>query len=472
MNSRILLISILLSFVTSSYSQSITENLTFEEAYQLMSDNNLALKGAEKEKESNEYLRKTTRGLYLPRISLNANYTKFDQDIGIDISGISDAAGSIGIAPSGNLLSPSKLVLQKEQVGIASLDMIWPIFTGGKIMAANKAMDAKIDEAQYKLDETENELNTELVERYYGYRLATKAVTLYKEVLDAMLLHQSNAEKLEKNGMISKAQRLYADISVSTAKSELNHAKNTKNTVGEALKNTISKDIDVNTVSELFLNKKIEPVEFYINSALENNPLLKQVESKKRLAKEMHNISTSSYLPTVAVVGNKILADYQLTDAMPNWFVGVNLRWTLFDGMSRGYKAKSSKATMDRVDFLETKAKEDISTYINKLYNDLNSSIDQLEDLNSTYKFAVEYERVTQKAFSEGFSTSKDVVDAQLLLNKVKIGRLKIMNDYVLSLAKLLQYSGRPDLFLEYSHREDREREAFDEKITETDNKE
>ena len=46
------------------------------------------------------------------------------------------------------------------------------------------------------------------------------------------------------------------------------------------------------------------------------------------------------------------------------------------------------------------------------------------------------------------------------------------MNDYVLSLAKLLQYSGRPDLFLEYSHRENREREAFNEKITETDNKE
>ena len=468
MNIRILLISVFISSTLSLYSQDIAENMTFEEAYQSMADNNLALKGAEAEKKSNEYLRKTTRGLYLPHISLNANYTKFDQDIGIDISGLSDAAGGIGITPSGNLLSPSKLVLQKEQVAIASLDMIWPVFTGGKIMAANKAMDAKIDEAQYKIDETKSKLNTELVERYYGYRLATRAVGLYQEVLDAMLLHQSNAQKLEENGMISKAQRLYADLSVATAKSELNHAKSTRNTVSEALKNTITQDHNVTPTSELFLNEHIEPVEFFINSALENNPLLKQVEAKKRQAEQMHHVSTSNYLPTVAVVGNKVISDYQLADVMPNWFVGVNLRWTLFDGMSRTYETKSSRATMDRVEFLETKAQEDISTLINKLYNDLTSSVDQLHDLNSTYKFAVEYERVTQKAFSEGFATSKDVVDAQLVLNKVKVGRLKIMNDYVLALAKLLQYSGNPEMFLDYSHRKDREREEFAENTEET----
>ena len=462
MNIRILLISIFISSSLNIYSQDIAENMTFEEAYHEMSENNLALKGAEAEKESNEYLRKTTRGLYLPKISFNANYTKFDEDIGVDIGGLSEAAGGIGITPSGNILSPSKLVLQKEQVAIASLDLIWPIFTGGKIMAANKAMDAKIDEAQFKLDETKSKLNTELVERYYGYRLASKAVILYQEVLDAMLLHQSNAQKLEENGMISKAQKLYANLSVSTAKSELNHAKSTQNTVKEALKNTITKSENINASSELFLNETIEPVDFFINSAMENNPLLKQVDSKKRMAEEMHKISTSDYLPTVAVVGNKVISDYQLAEVMPNWFVGVNLRWTLFDGMSRVYHAKSSKATVDRVEFLETKAKDDISTLINKLYNDLTSNVHQLNDLNSTYEFAVEYERVTQKAFSEGFSTSKDVVDAKLMLNKVKVGRLKIMNDYVLSLAKLLEYSGNSEMFLEYSHKEDRQREAFE----------
>jgi outer membrane protein TolC len=461
MKIKLLLLTIFISSSLSTFAQEIAQNLTFEDAFNEMSEKNLTLKGAEAEKKSNEFLRKTTRGLYLPKISLNANYTKFNDDIGLDISGLTDAAGAVGITPSSNLLSPSKFVIQKEQVGIASLDVIWPIFTGGKIMAANKAMDAKIDEAQYKIEETKSKLNTELVERYYGYRLATKAVILYQETLDVMLLHQRDAQKLEENGMISKAQKLYADLSVSTAQSELNHAKNTQNTVEQALKNTIANEGSINVTSELFLNKEIEPVEFFINSAMENNPLLKQVESKKKMAEQMHKISSSDYLPTVAIIGNKILTEYQLTDAMPNWFVGVNLRWTIFDGMARVNHAKSSKATVDRVEFLETKAHEDITTLINKLYNNTQTCVDQLEDLNSTYKFALEYERVTKKSFSEGFSTTKDVVDAELMLNKVKVGRLKIMNDYVLALAKLVQYAGKPEMFLEYSHRDDRERETF-----------
>ncbi|MCK5781550.1 MAG: TolC family protein [Flavobacteriales bacterium] len=466
MSKKILLaVAILLSSI-NVFSQNELMSLRFEDALMEMNSNNLAIKGAEAEKRSNEFLRKTTRGLFLPKISFSANYMKFDQDIGVDLGGITDALGGVGISAGGSL-SPSKLVLQKEQVATAGINMIWPIFTGGKIMAANRAMDAKIDEAQHKIDETRNELNTELVERYYGYRLSNRAVDLYQDVLDAMLLHQQNAKKLEENGMIAKAQKLYADLSVSTAKSDLQSAKNTRNTVEEALKNTIVTSNDINTVSELFLLKRIESVDYFIESAMTNNPLLKEVESKKELAKQNYNIQRAGYMPTVAIVGNKLIADHQLAEIMPNWFVGVNLHWTLFDGMSRVYKAKAALATVDRVEFLESKAHEDITTLINKLYNDLSSNVDELETLDVTYTFALEYNRVSQRAFAEGISTSKDVVDSELILNKVKVGRLKVMNDYVVSLAKLLQYSGKSDLFVEYSKRPDRERENFELKDTE-----
>jgi len=461
MNIRLILISILLLSSQYIFSQSDVLNLRFEDALEEMTSNNLALKGAESEKLSNEYMRKTKRGLYLPKISFSASYLKLDEDIGLDISGISDA---IGVSPSDNL-APTKLVLQKEQLAFAGVNMLWPVFTGGKIMAANKAMDAKIDEAQFKIEETKSELSTELVERYYGYRLSNRAVILYQEVLDAMLLHQSNAHKLEENGMIAKAERLYADLSVSTAQSDLQKAINQQNTVEEALKNTVVTVSDINVISELFLLKDIENVEYFVSSASENNPLLKQVESKKELAKQNYNLARSDYMPTIAIVGNKHITDHQLSNLAPDWFVGVNLNWTIFDGMARTYKAKSAKATVHRVEFLEGKAHEDISTLINKLYNELKSKVEELENLNSTYEFASEYNRVTLKAFSEGFSTSKDVVDAQLMLNKVKVGRLKIMNEYVVTLAKLLQYSGKSDMFLEYSNRIDRERESFENNI-------
>ncbi|MCK5775404.1 MAG: TolC family protein, partial [Bacteroidales bacterium] len=322
-------------------------------------------------------------------------------------------------------------------------------------------MDANINESVYKIKQTKNALNTELVERYYGYRMAQKAVELYAEVYDDMLLHKQDAIKLEENGMISKAQRLYADIAVSQAKTDLQNAQNLAETVHSALQNTLADSSDIEVVSELFLIKNMESVDFFQQSALANNPLLKQVESKKDLAQQNYNIKKADYYPSVAIVANKEIAAHQLSELMPDWFVGVNLRWTIFDGISRTYKVKSARSTIDMVDFLQTKAEADIVIYIRKLYNELSSYTQQLESMRTTYVFAEEYLRVQKKAFAEGFATSKDVVDAETTLSKVKTGRLKIMNDYVGTLAKMLEFSGKPELFLEYSQREDREREHF-----------
>jgi len=427
----------------------------------MMNNNNMAIKSAEAEKKSHEFRRKTTRGLYLPRISFSASYVKLDQDIGLDISGFSDALGDALNLPADKLL-PGTLVLQKEQVAAAGINMLWPVFNGGKIRAANRAMDANVNEALYKIEQTKSELNTELVERYYGYRLSLRAVQLYSEVYDAMLLHQTNAIKLEENGMISKAQRLYVDLSVSMAHADLQNAINQANTVKDALKNTLADSSEINVTSELFLVKKIESLQYFQQAAIENNFLLKQVSAKKELAKQNFNLQKGSYFPSVAFVGRKEITNYQLTELMPEWFLGVNLHWTIFDGISRTYRVQSAKSTIDRVSFIETKAQADISTYVTKLYNELMSKVDEMETLETTYKFAAEYLRVQQNAFAEGFATSKDLVDAQVTLNKVETGRLKVMNDYIVKLAKLLEITGKPELFLLYSQQPDRERESFE----------
>jgi outer membrane protein TolC len=454
-------ILITLLFSLQLMSQSNVKVLTFEQALIQMNNSNLALKSAAAEKKANEYKRKTTRGLYLPRISFSASYFKLDQDIGLDISGFTDAYREAANIPASKML-PSSLVLQQEEFAAANINFVWPIFNGGKIRAVNRAMDANINEAQYKIEQKQNELNTELVQRYYGDRLAKKAVELYQNAYDAMVLHQHNAEKLHESGMISKAQLLYANISVSQAETDLQSAINKANTVSNALKNTLADSSDIDAVSELFLIKNIENIEYFQQAARENNPLLKQVEAKKNLAKQNFNIKKAGYFPSIAIVGNKELAQYQLTQLMPEWFIGVNFRWTIFHGAARTFKTKAAKATIDRVNFIETKAIADISTYITKLHNELQSYIKQLETMKTTYNFAKEYLRVQQKAFAEGFATSKDLVDAELTLNKVKVGRLKIMNDYVYTLAKLLEFSGKSEMFLEYSKREDREKEEFE----------
>ncbi len=460
MNTKHITCLILLLTLSNVLSAQESIGLSFEQAVQKMNQNNYAIKSANANIKAKQYDRKTKRGLYLPKVSLSASYLKLDEDVQLDISPATNMAKDIIPLPQVQML-PDEIVLQKEQFGMASINMAWPVFTGGKIRAANKLMDAKIDEATYQLDETKNKLNTELVERYYGYRLVSKAVKLKKEAYDAMLLHQTHANKMEENGMISKAQRLYIDLSVSNAQTEWQQALQQKNIVESALKNTLGDSTDVIAISELFLNTELKELSYFVNETKAHNPLLKQVEAKAGMAKQNYNIQRANYLPTVALVGNKELYKKDLTDLVPEWFVGINVSWNIFDGAARYNQMKSAKSTVDMVDFIEQKAEADLLMYVNKLYNELQMQIEQLQTMESTYEFANEYLRVQRKAFSEGFATSKEVVDAELNVNKVKIGRINVMKNYVCTLAKLLEVSGQTDTFLTYAQQENTVGEDF-----------
>ena len=96
------------------------------------------------------------------------------------------------------------------------------------------------------------------------------------------------------------------------------------------------------------------------------------------------------------------------------------------------------------------KAEEDIKTIIKKLHQQLGMQVEQLEELDKTLEFAKTYVESRDKAFHEGLSTSTELVDANLLLAKVKIDRLQAMYNYDVTLATLLQICGSPNLFLEY----------------------
>jgi outer membrane protein TolC len=207
---------------------------------------------------------------------------------------------------------------------------------------------------------------------------------------------------------------------------------------------------DLTPASRLFILKNIEDENFFIAMALRNNPQLQQVDSKRELAATGVKLEKSNYLPTVALTGTYDLANKDLSPYVPDWMVGVGLKWSLFEGTSRYRNLQAAKFKEDQVEQAGLKAEEDIKTVIKKLHQQLGMQVEQLEELDKTLEFAQTYVESRDKAFHEGLSTSTELVDANLLLAKVKIERLQAMYNYDVTLATLVQVCGSPELFLEY----------------------
>ncbi len=459
--------------------------ISLEEAVTIATTDNPAMKAAQYEELAAKRQRQAAIGLRMPKINAVGSYIYTGDDIAIDANHLKGPLGSaagdlITTGVQNGIISQQmagflqgalgsvagldwKYTLQDRSFGFVGGEITVPVFLGGKINAANRA--ARIDEstAGQQGMQTRNALISELVERYYGLALAAQVVKVRSQVADGIRRHLSDAIALEEQGMLAKAERLYVEFKMAEAERELKNAQLQLETIKDALNNTLaSADTDYVPVTKMFVVQQIEDVEYYKSLASNHNPLLNQVTLKRRLAEEGVRLQRSDYFPQVVAMGGGSVYNYQVTDLLPRWAVGVGVSFKIFDGLNREYKYSAAKQTVRRVEQLETKARQDISVLVEKLYNQLFNYYNQFESVESSIDFAEEYLRAKNAAFLNGMSSASDLIDAELNLAKVRTERIQMAFSYDVALAKLLEAAGVSDEFTSYARRIDARQITFD----------
>ncbi|HEX3006820.1 MAG TPA: TolC family protein [Bacteroidales bacterium] len=500
----ILLFLGLLGITTAKGQDSIPRMMmTFDQAFDVAKQNSHLIKQTTYLKAEKEQLAKASKGMYLPTVGLTGSYMFLQDDLSLDLTPVRDAItplysalGNYGVFsgvpnpdPATNKAVPilpdnlstqavrgqlqqgltqiqnaewDKLI-QKKQFGTIAATAQWPLFAGGKIHAANKAASIEASEVDETMRQKEGELLSELVERYFGLSLAYQAVLVRRDVYTGMQRHLSDAEKMQRDGLIANAEVLQAKLYHAQADRELKKANRTVEVLNNALNNTLALENDtiIEPVTALFYLDSIEPVEYYIKSAETKNPMLQIVESKKQLADINYKVQRADYLPAVAVQGMYDVVNKDLSPYTPDWMVGIGMKWTLFDGTARYRKVRAASAKTSQVEEIQVKAQTDVSTMIFKLYNELSGYREQLSALDTAKAFAEEYLRVREKAFHEEMSNATEVIDARMALAQVRIERLQAIYGYDLALARLLQYAGIPEEFITYKVRKESRTEVY-----------
>jgi len=478
-------------------SPTTSKNLTFEEALGLSLQNNHLIKQYNNKSLQMEQEVKAAKGLHLPRISLSASYVYMADNMELDLTPVRDAItplystlghyGKFGGVPNpdpktnvampylpddvstsvirGKMLEGLQSVnsadwittIQEKKFGMVNAGFVMPIYTGGKINAANNAARIKFEASEIETIQKSHELTGELVERYFGLILANQAVKVRQEVKSGMEKHFNDAEKLAKEGMIAQVEVLNAKVYFADADRELKKSDRQVEILNEAVLNTVAEadNSKINPLSELFYIEKIESLDFYKQKAMENSPILGQVNKKKELAQQGIKVEKSAYLPTVAATGTYDIVNKDLSPYLPDYMVGVGLQWSLFDGNARSRKVKAAQFQAMQADDFYAKAESDINSAINKYYQELHMYLEQINELDAAMDFTAEYSRAREKAFSEGMATATQVSDANLAVAKVKIDRLQAIYGWDVALSKLLYYSGMSDKFVSYMRNPD-----------------
>ena len=490
-----ILLLLLLSMSARGQSPAEQRRISFEEALQLTLQNNYLIKQSGHQLQQMEQEVKAAKGLRFPRVSINAGYNVMEDRIHFDLTPVRDAIlplyqtlGSYGVFsgvpnpdPATNGVLPIlpdnvstqavrkkmldgatsvknatwDLTIQEKQFAMLDAGFLWPLFTGGKINAANKAAQIKYETVALENLQKSYELTNELIERYFGMVLADQSILVREEVKNTMLLHYQDADKLQKQGQIANVELLNAKLYLADSEREWQKSVRQKSILTEALLNTLAEkgSFEVRPLTNLFYLDSIEQVSYFYALAFQKSPLLAQLNKKKELANEGFKAEKSGQFPTIALTGMYDIANKDLSPYLPGYMVGLGMKWNLFEGSSQNKKIKALGYQKLQVEDFYQKTSSDIHTAINKYYQELSMYREQLQMLEASSDLASEYFRVRNKAFTEGMATSAQVADASLLMAKAKIDKLQAMYGYDVSLSKLLYYAGITDQFSQYMGR-------------------
>jgi hypothetical protein len=304
---------------------------------------------------------------------------------------------------------------------------VLPLYTGGVIPAAQRGQ-RRPRTGQRRARSTRQSLTVQLAQAYFGQRLAEQAVDVRRDVRDGLNRHLSDAEKLEREGFATRAQRLQATVARDKAEREARR-RNDLATLKAALATLLRSGGEVQPVSPLFVQRApLEPVASFERTAQAaaaagsracgrwwrrpnracacSRPLKPQIRLRPvRLPPPRRNADRSG-------LGVRHRPEVHLPVA------------ELATGADRAARAQQEQAEAGL-----REAENQVALGVRKAWNELETARQQFVLLDSSIAQAQENLRLQELAFREGQATSLDVIDARLGLRRprrARAGRLPI----------------------------------------------
>ena len=462
MLNRIQILTIL-CFPLSLHAQTEKYALTLQEAAGIMNTNNPTIQIADKAVSIMQGEKQKLNAFWYPMLNTSGMYVHLSDKVEVKqpLNTYTEPAKEFiqSILPDDKLITSildqvgsytlSVPILQQNLTTIDA-NISWPVFTGGKRMYASRIGRRMVDIAKVGQEETNALLQTELIQTYYALQLANKVQEVREQTYRSLQQHYDHALKLETNGMITKSERLFAEVNRQEAKREWEASKKEREVTHQALCSLLNmqKDANIHPVSPLFVTNEI-PDSLYFKSLLPStNYTLNRLSLEESIANNNLRISRSAYLPTIALIGKQTLYAHNLPrNLVPRTIIGIGFTWNLFDGLNREADVRVSRLTKETLALEKEKAENTLDVMVQEIYSKLQEAKDEISTLQTTISMSEELLRIRRKSFEEGMATSTEVVDAEVMLSKVRIAMLLAYYQFDVSLASLCSVCGVPELF-------------------------
>ncbi|MEX0335652.1 TolC family protein, partial [Vibrio tubiashii] len=286
-------IALLIGFLGVYSPLSNAAAISFDQAWQVLQQENNSLAAQRSNVERYEHLKNATDNLNLPSVTVGANYTRLDTDVKVSGSQLFESTGQHlpNLGPVFNQLLAGlggvTSTITERDIFSSSIRAVWPIFTGGRINAAQSAAEGRKEQAQSELAMETQARFEDLSKYYFSVLLAQEVVETRRLVEQGLTKHRDNALKLEQQGQIARVERLQAESALDKAVIERKKAEKSLEIAQSALTQILNQTTNVEPADSLFINQNLPEQSLFVERTLDTYPGLALLDAKEKQANSL-----------------------------------------------------------------------------------------------------------------------------------------------------------------------------------------
>ncbi|WP_214225411.1 TolC family protein [Pedobacter sp. B4-66] len=474
-------LSLILGILSISALNANSQTTSLETCFNLAREHNITLRQAKSALLSSQYNLQAEKKSYLPKVDLLSSYTYLSSPLTVNLQTVKDGVveGSsrqsvnaaneafkevtgtdLSQAAQDRIYNASKNIiggiypdynptLSKQSYFVAGLGVRQPIFLGNKLDAAGNLAQSLVTSAGINVELVNKEIDFLIAAQYLRILYLNTLFNKQQVMVEALTKNKTYAQELVKNQILAPYQKSWTNVVLMQAESHFNNIKLEQQNAYLELNKLMGVPLDsAIVITDTLKYTAIEPFkpegDFW-----EANPVYKLAGSKINYAKTAEKISKSFALPNIFAIGNYNLYQRDLPVLIPDWFVGVELQWTLFNGQTRK-RTLAARQLIEEAKLSEDNASLGIKVLSTVARNKMKSLQNEVGSLDNARKEAHTTSRLITERMKNQLSSPKDVNDALVIETEIEKGYHTAVFGYYLAAAEYFNSLGKPQQITQY----------------------
>ncbi len=427
-------------------------SLTLEECLNIALENNRNRRVSKAAIEVAEAQHKQALSAYWPQLKIGISASRMDEDpnfIFPEETSTYTISGLAQIPMDATVSVPEKEVkLMDRDTLLSSINLTWPIYTGGKRAAISEQAKIGVDVAKESARRTDLQVIYDVKRMYYGAVLASNLRKIGRDTLERMNVTLELTEHLYKtgSGTVKKTGYLRTQVMVSTIRSMLELLTSNEELAQAALINSMGLDwrtcIKL-TETEIPFSPYNGDLAKFVRDAYEFSPDWSKLQLGLNAAEARIKEAKSGHFPMIALTGslNHIDNPYDkgimTSENRDSWTIGLGMEFPLFAGFRTKNEIREARARHDKLKHQKILLREGIALQVKDAFLQMGRASGQVIATRDSLDAAMENRKLNIRAYRNELVETRDVIEAQLLESYINGQYRKARHDLAVNQARL-----------------------------------